>query len=134
MKTISKIVALSLIAITSSCLKKNDDKTTDDSRYQPKEYVELKHPDWSKNATIYEDKQLKYSVFKQKTTFSYYITNENCSELVRVESASKHKIKVQMVMQNYKNNVQDSIGISHKNFKFNKGNIILDGISSTMSL
>lgn len=54
MKTISKIVALSLIAITSSCLKKNDDKTTDDSRYQPKEYVELKHPDWSKNATIYE--------------------------------------------------------------------------------
>ena len=22
--------------------------------YQPKEYVELKHPEWSKNATIYE--------------------------------------------------------------------------------
>jgi glycosidase len=24
------------------------------SKYQPKEYVEVKHPDWSKNATIYE--------------------------------------------------------------------------------
>ena len=54
MKIISKIFLLSLIAITSSCLKKNEDKATDDSRYQPKEYVELKHPDWSKNATIYE--------------------------------------------------------------------------------
>jgi 1,4-alpha-glucan branching enzyme len=24
------------------------------SRYQPKPYVQLKHPEWSKNATIYE--------------------------------------------------------------------------------
>ncbi len=27
---------------------------TKNPRYQPKSYVELKHPDWSKNATIYE--------------------------------------------------------------------------------
>lgn len=27
---------------------------TNDDRYQPKEYVEIEHPDWSKNATIYE--------------------------------------------------------------------------------
>ena len=27
---------------------------TKDPRYQPKPYVELKHPEWSKNATIYE--------------------------------------------------------------------------------
>ncbi|MBO6201684.1 MAG: alpha-amylase, partial [Chryseobacterium sp.] len=27
---------------------------TKDLRYQPKPYVELKHPEWSKNATIYE--------------------------------------------------------------------------------
>ncbi|WP_199717146.1 alpha-amylase family glycosyl hydrolase [Flavobacterium sp. 102] len=27
---------------------------TTDSRYQPKEFVEVKHPEWSKNATIYE--------------------------------------------------------------------------------
>lgn len=28
--------------------------STDSSRYQPVNYVELKHPEWSKNATIYE--------------------------------------------------------------------------------
>ena len=27
---------------------------TKDPRYQPKEYVEIEHPEWSKNATIYE--------------------------------------------------------------------------------
>lgn len=46
---------LFFIAITAtSCLKQKEDKSTDDERYQPKEFVELKHLDWSKNATIYE--------------------------------------------------------------------------------
>src|SRR5436190_314664 len=54
MKSFSKTLLILLIAITSCCLKKNDDKSSDDSRYQPKEFVELKHPEWSKNATIYE--------------------------------------------------------------------------------
>jgi 1,4-alpha-glucan branching enzyme len=27
---------------------------TNDSAYQPKPYVQLQHPDWSKNSTIYE--------------------------------------------------------------------------------
>ena len=61
MKIISKIFLLSLIAITSSCLKKNEDKATDDSRYQPKEYVELKHPDWSKNASSLQKEPSKLS-------------------------------------------------------------------------
>lgn len=34
---------------------------TKDSRYQPKPYVELKHPEWSKNATIYEVNIRQYS-------------------------------------------------------------------------
>ncbi|WP_205501651.1 alpha-amylase family glycosyl hydrolase [Rufibacter psychrotolerans] len=29
-------------------------KEKDDDRYEPKPYVELRHPEWSKNATIYE--------------------------------------------------------------------------------
>lgn len=29
-------------------------KTTNGSPYEPKEYVQVKHPDWSRNATIYE--------------------------------------------------------------------------------
>lgn len=32
-----------------------------DPRYQPKPYVELKHPEWSKNATIYEVNIRQYS-------------------------------------------------------------------------
>lgn len=34
---------------------------TKDLRYQPKPYVELKHPEWSKNATIYEVNIRQYS-------------------------------------------------------------------------
>lgn len=54
MKHFVKTILLLTILITSGCLKKDDDKSTGDSRYQPKEFVELKHPEWSKNATIYE--------------------------------------------------------------------------------
>jgi 1,4-alpha-glucan branching enzyme len=32
-----------------------------DARYQPKPYVELKHPEWSKNATIYEVNVRQYT-------------------------------------------------------------------------
>jgi 1,4-alpha-glucan branching enzyme len=41
-------VLILLILCSCNLSLKNDD------RYTPKEYVELKHPDWSKNATIYE--------------------------------------------------------------------------------
>lgn len=34
---------------------------TKDLRYQPKEYVEITHPDWSKNATIYEVNVRQYT-------------------------------------------------------------------------
>lgn len=54
MKSISKVVFFFLIVICSSCLKDKDERTSVDSRYEPKEYVELKHPEWSKNATLYE--------------------------------------------------------------------------------
>lgn len=54
MKHFTKIVLLLILCFTSSCLKKKEDKASGDSRYQPKEFVELKHPEWAKNATIYE--------------------------------------------------------------------------------
>ena len=34
---------------------------TKDPRYQPKEYVQIKHPEWSKNATIYEVNLRQYT-------------------------------------------------------------------------
>lgn len=46
--------ALLLILSIVSCSERTvKDNKLEDS-YQPKEYVELKHPEWSKNATIYE--------------------------------------------------------------------------------
>ena len=53
MKSIHKISLLAASLFFVSCLKEKNEDTTD-SRYQPKEFVELKHPEWSKNATIYE--------------------------------------------------------------------------------
>jgi len=52
MKLFYKISLSLLLIFVSSCLKEKDNP--DDYRYQPKAYVELKHPEWSKNATIYE--------------------------------------------------------------------------------
>lgn len=42
---------------------------TTDLRYQPKEYVEITHPDWSKNATIYEVNLRQYT---QEGTFAAF--------------------------------------------------------------
>ncbi|HMI07740.1 MAG TPA: alpha-amylase family glycosyl hydrolase, partial [Flavobacterium sp.] len=57
----STIKAFGIFALAAlfSCTKtetKNTASTNngDLSRYEPKEYVELKHPEWSKNATLYE--------------------------------------------------------------------------------
>lgn len=46
--------ALLLTLILSSCSEKTTQDSEVEDRYLPKEYVELKHPEWSKNATIYE--------------------------------------------------------------------------------
>ena len=48
-----------VIPLLSNCSNKgkadnNSVSTNDSSRYTPKKYVELTHPEWSKNATIYE--------------------------------------------------------------------------------
>jgi len=53
------IILLLQISIFTACQKTADTKTAmagirDSLRYIPKNYVELKHPSWSKNATIYE--------------------------------------------------------------------------------
>ncbi len=39
---------------TGKAPQQSSNNTNPDSRYTPKPYIELKHPEWSKNATIYE--------------------------------------------------------------------------------
>ena len=48
-----RTVQLCFLIMVISCKYKGSAKLTSDP-YQPKEYVELKHPEWSRNATIYE--------------------------------------------------------------------------------
>lgn len=56
---LAKTGLLVVFIILFFCCKKQGNTT--DERYQPKEYVELKHPDWSKNATIYEVNVRQYT-------------------------------------------------------------------------
>ncbi len=47
---LSKTIAISLLLFFAN----NFTAQNKDNRYQPKEYVEITHPEWTKNATIYE--------------------------------------------------------------------------------
>ena len=51
----------------------------------------------------------------------YYITDPSCEKLVRIEKGSGRKPKVTVIMENYHDNIPDTIGISHKLFDFNIG-------------
>lgn len=62
-----------------------------------------------------------YFIFPQNNGYSYYIANTDGSQLVRMERASKKKVIVEAVMQNYSGGIPDTIGISHKTFEFNIG-------------
>jgi hypothetical protein len=64
---------------------------------------------------------LYYYAFPQQKEVDYYITDASCSKLIRVEKASRRKTKVRVIMQDYKNGVPDTIGITHNNFNFNIG-------------
>jgi cyclomaltodextrinase len=50
------VVAAASLLFLSNCNnnEKENNSTNNDNAYTPKPYVELKHPEWSKNATIYE--------------------------------------------------------------------------------
>ena len=59
MNSIRKISAFLLLMLVCGCNpsdknKKSESHTDNQSRYQPKNYVDVQHPEWSKNATIYE--------------------------------------------------------------------------------
>ena len=52
------LIFIFLISLCSTVLMQSQTK---DPRYQPKEYVEITHPEWSKNATIYEVNVRQYT-------------------------------------------------------------------------
>ena len=62
-----------ILFYSSSCTNKKANNLQEDSTaYQPKNYVELKHPEWSKNATIYE---VNIRQFTPEGTFKSFETH-----------------------------------------------------------
>ena len=68
-----------------------------------------------------KDDNYLYYVFPQEKGANYYITNKTGTELIRMERSSDRKPVVQAIMHGFHNGIPDTIGISHKNFKFNIG-------------
>lgn len=81
------------------------------------ELVLFMHTD-PQNSSVLRDSLYTYYAFPQEKGSNYYITANDCSSLVRMERGSKKKPVVEAVMKDYKNGMPDTIGISHKNFKF----------------
>jgi hypothetical protein len=75
----------------------------------------------SLNPYILSNDSSLYFAFPQQEGIYYYITDKNCSRLLKMERASKRKVIVEAFIQNDPNGLPDSIGISHKNFNFDMG-------------
>jgi len=80
----------------------------------------MQHLDMKKSFLLKKD-DLFYYGFPQSKGNNYYITDSTCSQLIRVERASRRKPVVTAVMQHYKDGMPDTIGISHANFNFTIG-------------
>ncbi len=81
------------------------------------ELVLMRHTEPGKGF-ILKDGQYNYFAFPQKKGINYYVTDSACTRLVRMEKASKRKPVVIALMQDFRNGIPDTIGISHKNFNF----------------
>lgn len=68
-----------------------------------------------------KDDNYLYYVFPQEKGANYYIINKAGTELIRMERSSDRKPVVQAIMGEIHDGIPDTIGISHKNFKFNIG-------------
>ena len=67
-----------------------------------------------KKAYILKDDQFIYYVFPVGNELHYFISEKETKKLDRIESGTISKIKVRAKMQNYSNNIPDSISISEE--------------------
>jgi hypothetical protein len=84
------------------------------------ELILMQHLDDAKHYALKDD-SLVYITLPQSKGFYYYITDTGCTRLIKLERASKRKVVMEAIMQNYTNGLPDTIGISHKNFNFDIG-------------
>ena len=84
------------------------------------ELIMMAHLDFT-NAIALKDSSRVYIGFPQSQGIYYYQTDNTCSQLLKLERASRKKVVVIATMLNYQDGIPDSIGISHKNFNFDIG-------------
>jgi hypothetical protein len=72
-------------------------------------------------ASTYMDKGLLYFVFPQTKGYNYYITDSSATTLIGMQRASKRKVVVDAIMQDYIGGIPDTVGITHKTFSFTIG-------------
>jgi hypothetical protein len=75
----------------------------------------------SQNGYILKADSGLYYAFPRQKGIYYYITDNSCSRLLKMQRASKRKVIVEAFIQNDLKGLPDSIGISHKNFNFDMG-------------
>ncbi len=66
-----------------------------------------------------QDDHYFYYGYRSGTETNWYITNQECSKLLRIESATKKKKKVAVELFGYGPSLPDSVFINHPGFKFN---------------
>ncbi|MFT3946242.1 MAG: hypothetical protein QM763_04640 [Agriterribacter sp.] len=81
------------------------------------ELVLMRHLDAKKAYTAKEAESL-YHVFPDGKDIYYYVTNNACDSLIRMERGSKRKKVVEAFMKPGADSMPDSIGIKHHNFNF----------------
>jgi hypothetical protein len=84
------------------------------------ELLLMQHLDLRRHFALKKD-GLVYHGFPQEKGNNYYITDSACTQLMRLERASRRKPVVEAVMEHFSGGMPDSIGISHTNFNFNIG-------------
>lgn len=77
----------------------------------------LMHPDYL-NAKLLTNGSERYIAFPDKKGHDYYVTDNDCTHLLRIEKASPRKPIEYIKLFDYKEGIPDSIDIRHKNFKF----------------
>ena len=60
----------------------------------------------------------QYFAYNEGKDFYYYVTNENCTQLIRMVRGSNTKKVLEAFMSELKDGVPDSIQIHHNNFNF----------------
>lgn len=76
--------------------------------------LEFLKPYGFKNLKTHE----KYFAYNEGEDFYYYITNEDCSKLVRMERGSSTKKVLEAFVKDMNDGVPDIINIHHNNFNF----------------